>query len=378
VITTALVVSLLAAAPETGPIKIGVVAPLTGGSAVMGQALRNGTLLAVETLNAKGGVLGRKLELVEADDEANPDKGAQAVRDLAAKGVVAIVGPANTGVANKMAPVANQLKVPNIVAAATGSTVNELFGEAKPNFVFRLAASDAIQSRMMVTEAFAARRRTKVALLSDETPYGKGGKAKVEALLEARGAKAVYAGTFKVGDTDMTAQVTAARAAGAEVLFLYALAVEDAAVVRSAEKIGWKPEIIGTWQLCTASFLTGAGAAGDGAVMPQTFIERGVTEPVQVAFVEAYRKRFAVPNLGMAPAAAQGYDAVFLLVEAMAQAKSADPLKLRAALEDLQDTYVGATGEYFAPWSPDDHEAVTPANVRWGKVKDGAVVPDIR
>jgi branched-chain amino acid transport system substrate-binding protein len=379
VITTSLLVALLAAAPEAGPIKLGLVSPLTGGVAVMGQSLRNGALLACETINAKGGVLGRPLQLVEIDDEASPAKGAQAAKDLVQRdGVAAIVGPFNTGVANAMAPVVNQLKVPDVVAAATGSKVNELFGEAKPNFVFRLAASDAIQSKMMVTEAFAARHRTKVALLTDDTPYGLGGKARLEALLEARGAKAVFAGTFKVGDTDMTALVSAAKAAGAEVLFLYGLSAEDAAVVRAAEKLGWKPEILGSWQLAGPAFLAAAGPAGNGAVMPLTFIEAGVSEPVQVAFVQAYRKRFAVASLGLAPAAAQGYDAVHLLAEAIAQAKSADPLKIQAALEDLQSTYVGVTGEYFAPWSSDDHEAVTPANVRWGKVQDGAVVPDVR
>lgn len=378
-VSPALLAALVLAAPGGAPIPVGFVGPLTGGSAALGQSLRNGARLAVEELNGKGGVLGRPLLLVEADDEAKPDKGAAAARELVEKhGVVALVGPGNTGVANAVGAVANQLRVPNVCPSATGSKVNELFADGPLNFVFRLAASDAVQARMMVTEAFAARGRSRAAILADESPYGTQGRARVEALLAARGATPVSIGTFKVGDTDMGAQVKAARAAGADVILLYALGAEAAAVARAIGALGWKVEIIGTWNLANPVFLSSAGPAGDGAVMPQTFLEAAAHEPAQRAFVEAYRKRYAVARVDLAPAAAQAYDAVKLLALAIAQAKATDGIKVRAALENLDGTYHGATGEYFGPWSDEDHEAVTSANVRWGRVKDGAVVPDER
>ena len=378
-VISALLTALALAAPGGGPIPVGFVGPLSGGSAALGLSLRNGARLAVEELNARGGVLGRPLALVEADDEASPDRGAAAARELVEKrGAVALIGPANTGVANAVGPVANQLRVPNLCPSATGSKVNELFADGPLNFVFRLAASDAVQARMMVTEAFAARGRSRAAILADESPYGAQGRARVEALLEARGAKAVSVGAFKVGDTDMSAQVKAAKAAGADVILLYALGAEAAAVARAVGALGWKVEIIGTWNLANPVFLSTAGPAGNGAVMPQTFVEAAAHEPAQRAFVDAYRKRYAVAHVDLAPAAAQAYDAVKLLAMAMAQAKSTDAIKVRAALENLAGTYHGATGEYFGPWSDDDHEAVTSANVRWGRVKDGAVVLDER
>jgi branched-chain amino acid transport system substrate-binding protein len=242
--------------------------------------------------------------------------------------------------------------------------------------VFRLAASDAVQANMMVTEAFAARGKTKVGLLCDESPYGAQGRERVEALIARRGLKTVSVGTFKVGATDMTAQVTAARSAGADILLLYALGAEAAAVARSLEKIGWRIPIIGTWSLSNPAFLAGAGPFGEGAITPQTFIEAGASEPAQLKFIEAYRKRYATPHVDMGPAAAQAYDAVHLLALAIAQAGTTDGPKVKAALEDLKASYVGATGSYFLPWRSDDHEAVTPANVVWGRVKAGAVVPD--
>jgi branched-chain amino acid transport system substrate-binding protein len=368
--------ALLTASPEAGPIKIGGYYPLTGGSAAMGTALRNGAHLAAEEVNAAGGVLGRKVVIVDADDEGKPDKGAQIVKDFADKErVVAILGPGNTGVANVSTGIANERHIPQIIPCATGNKVNELFKEAPQNYVFRLAASDIIQSQMMVTEAFAARGRRRPAILSDETPYGAQGRARLVALLEQRGVKPVYEGTLKVGEKDMTAHVKAARDASADVLLLYALGNEGAAVARSLEKIGWKPEIIGTWILSSAAFTKAAGPFGEGTVIPQTFIESGVTDPTQLRFIESYRKAYGTAHIEPAPAAAQGYDALHLLALAIRQAGTTEGPKVKAALEDIKDSFVGATGEYFKPWSSGDHEAVTPANVVWGMVKEGGVVP---
>ena len=120
-VISALLAALAVAAPAGPPIPVGFVGPLTGGSAALGQSLRNGARLAVEELNAKGGVLGRPLLLLEADDEATPDKGAAAARALVERqGAVALVGPGNTGVANAVGQVANQLRVPNVCPSATG------------------------------------------------------------------------------------------------------------------------------------------------------------------------------------------------------------------------------------------------------------------
>jgi branched-chain amino acid transport system substrate-binding protein len=343
----------------------------------MGISMRDGAQLAVDEVNAAGGVLGRPLALVAVDDEAKPDKGAQAVKDLVEKErVVALVGPGNTGVANASTQLANERHLPHVVSAATGNPVNELFAKSPDNYVFRLAASDAIQSEMLVTEAFVARGLKKVALLCDDSPYGTQGRARVEALVAKRGSALAYVGTFKVGDVDMTAQLAAAKAAGAEGLLLYALGAEDAMIARSLEKLGWRVPMIGTWQLCNPANLTRAGPYGEGATMPQTFIEVGASEPKQLAFVAAFRKRFGVEHVAMAPSAAQSYDAVHLLALAMKQAGTTDGPKVKAAMEALEGTYDGATGSYDAPWRPDDHEAVTQGNVVWGMVKNGAVVPD--
>jgi branched-chain amino acid transport system substrate-binding protein len=370
------VLLVAAAAGEGGAIKIGTHLPLSGYAASIGQAESRGLHLAADEINAAGGVLGRQVALIDGDDEGRPEKGAQLVRDLIDKEhVVALLGPHNTVVANETARIANERRIPMIIPGATGNKVNELFAEFPQNYVFRIAPSEALQTEMMATEAFVARGYTKAAVIYDDTPFGKGGRASLERLMAKQELKPVYAGSFKIGEADMTPKLRDARTAGAEVTLFYGLAPDAINLVRALEKLRWRPPVMGPWNLCNPVFLSKAGSFADGTLMPQTFIEERATEPEQLKFIGAYRKRYSSPHVEMAPAVAQSYDAVQLLAIAMRQAGTTDGPKVKAALEGLKGTYQGATGTYFLPWRPDDHEAITRGAVVWGTVKSGKVVP---
>ena len=367
--------ALLFAAPEQGELRIGSYSALSGSSAPMGLAQHSGAVLAAEELNAEGGVLGRKVVILDGDDEASAERGQAVVRELIeAKRVHAIIGPANAASANATVELTNRAHVPHIVCASAGAVVNELFERFPQNYVFRLAAGDAIQSKMMVTEAFAVRHKRRPAILADETPYGQNGLARLKKLLADREVTPVYEAKLRIGEQDMVPHVSAARAAGADILLLYTLGGEAAQVARGLEKIGWRAELIGTWTLSFPVFLNHAGPYGEGAIFPQTFIEAGAEEPEQRAFIAHYKKRWSLATIETAPAAAQAYDAVRLLALAFEQAGTTDGDRVRVALENLDQAYRGATGEYYRPWIPDDHEAVTPANVVWGMAKEGRVV----
>jgi branched-chain amino acid transport system substrate-binding protein len=375
---TALIACLavLAAGADGGAIKVGGYYPLTGSYAATGIVMRNAAQLAAAEINAAGGVLGKKLVILDGDDQTKAATGAQVVKDFVEKEhVVGIIGPANTHVAEASTSTANERHVPHIVSNAVGNKVNELFKDHPQNYVFRLAASEQVQSHMIVTEAFAARGRRKPAILHDDAAHGMGASARLKALLAQRGVTPVYDGALKVGEKDATAHVQAARDAGADVILLFAFAKEGATVTRALEKIGWKPEIIGSSSLSSSDFTKASGPYGEGTLIPQTVIETDASEPAAVHFFEAYRKAYATANVEPAPGAAQTYDAVHLLARAIQQAGSTDGAKIKAALEDLGKQYDGATGEYFKPWSADDHEAVSPANMVWGMIKDGRVVP---
>lgn len=375
---TPLTMMLLSAAvtADAGPIRIGTHLPLSGHSGPIGQCLSKGLHLAADEINAAGGVLGRKIALVDADDEGKPEKGGEVVRNLLDKEqVVALLGPHNTAVANVTSRIANEHRVPMIIPGSTGCKVNELFAQFPQNYVFRISPSEAIQTQMMVTEVFAARGFTKVAIVHDETPFGTGGRTRLEALMAQDEMKPVQAASFKIGAADMGPQVSAAKAAGAEAILFYGLAPDAAVLVRSLEKIGWHVPVLAPWNLCSSVFLDKAGPFAEGTVIPQTFIQEKATEPKQLAFIEAYRKRYGTSQLEMGPAVAQAYDAVHLLARAIQQAGTTDGPKVKAALEGLKGTYSGATGSYFLPWRPNDHEAITRGNVIWGIVQGGKVVP---
>lgn len=169
------------------PIKIGVSGPFTGGSAPMGVSMRDGVKLAVNEINAAGGVLGRKLEVVERDDEAKNERGVQIAQELINKErVVATVGYINTGVALASQRFYQQAQIPVMNNVATGSVVTQQFATQPMNFIFRNSASDAIQSQMIVDEAIGRRGFKKVAILADSTNYGQLGRADLEKALEKK------------------------------------------------------------------------------------------------------------------------------------------------------------------------------------------------
>jgi branched-chain amino acid transport system substrate-binding protein len=371
-----LVFALIAAGSVQAQVRVGLFGPMIGGSAQMGTSMRNGARLAVEQINAAGGVLGQEIELIERDDEASPDKGMRVVRDLIDKEkVVAVLGPINTAVADASVGYGNEKHVPFIVNVSTGAKVNELFAQSPQNYVFRLAANDVVQTEMIVRQAIDVRLHRSPAILCDDTGYGKSGLEKLLAALARRGIKPVYVGSFKLKDTDMTSQLRAARAAGADVLFSYGIGPELAAVALSKQRMGWSVDFLGSWTLGMEVFRNIAGPAAEGTTMPQTFIEASARTTRERTFIKEYETRFSEAPMVSAPSAAQGYDSVFLLKLAIEQAGNTDGAAIKAALEDLRKTYDGVTGKYVKPYSSKDHEGIKESHVLLGRVKKGQLVP---
>jgi branched-chain amino acid transport system substrate-binding protein len=365
--------SMTAMAAE--PIKIGVSGPFTAGSAPMGISMRDGVRLAVNEINAKGGVLGRKIELVERDDEAKNERGVQIAQELINKEhVVATVGFINTGVALGSQRFYQQAKIPVMNNVATGSIVTKQFADQPENYVFRNSANDTIQSTMIAEEAI-RRGFKKVAILADSTNYGQLGRADLEKVLEKKGVKPVAVEKYNIGDVDMTAQLLRAKQAGADVVLTYGIGPELAQIANGMQKLGWKTPIVGSWTLAMANFVDNAGKNGEGTRMPQTFIQNPDT-PKRKAFIDAYVKAYNPPGGRMpsAVSAAQGYDSIYLLAAAIHQAGSTEGPKIAAALEDLKTPVEGVVTTYNKPYSKTDHEAINFENTKFGEVQGGRVV----
>lgn len=360
------------------PIKIGLSGPFTGGSAPMGVSMRDGVKLAAAEINAKGGVLGRQIQLIERDDEAKNERGVQVAQELIFKEkVVATVGFINTGVALSAQRFYQEAKIPVMNNVATGSLVTKQFlpPQHLNNYIFRNAANDTIQSAMIVEEAIGKRKMTKVAILADSTNYGQLGKDDLEKALEKKGITAVAVEKFNIKDVDMTAQLLKAKQAGAQAILTYGIGPELAQIANGMEKLNWKVPMIGSWTLSMANFIDNAGKNGNGAVMPQTFIQESST-PKRNAFIAAYLKAYD-PKDGRIPSpvsAAQGYDSVYLLAAAFKQAGTTDGPKVREALENLKGKVEGVVASYDKPFSTTDHEAIKMGMPVMGEVKDGVII----
>src|SRR5450830_1253814 len=370
------VLSWSTAGMAADPIKIGVSGPFTGGSAPMGVSMRDGVKLAVADINAKGGVLGRQLQMVERDDEAKPERGVQIAQELINKEkVVATVGFINTGVALASQRFYQEAKIPVIDNVATGSIITKQFADQPENYIFRNSANDQIQSHMIVREAVDNRKFKKVAILADSTNYGQLGREDLEKVLASRSMKAVAVEKYNIKDVDMTAQLLKAKQAGADVVLTYGIGTELAQIANGMEKLGWKVPMVGSWTLSMGNFIDNAGKNGDGTRMPQTFIQEP-SNAKRKAFIDAYVKAYNPPG-GRMPSpvsAAQGYDSIYLLAAAIKQAGSTDGQKILAALENLNEHVDGVVTSYNKPFSKTDHEAIDFKNTVFGEVKGGHVI----
>lgn len=359
-------------------IKIGVTGPYTGGSSSMGVSMREGVKIAIEEINKNGGVLGAKLVAVERDDEAKNERGVQIAEELINKEkVVATVGFINTGVALASQRLYEEAKIPVMNNVATGSIVTKQFlpPEFPDNYIFRNSANDSIQAPMIVEEAITRRKFTKVAILADSTNYGQLGKDDLTKALAAKNITPVAVEKFNIKDVDMTAQLLKAKEAGAEVILTYGIGPELAQIANGMTKLGWKVPMIGSWTLSMSNFIDNAGPGGEGARMPETFIQEPNTQK-RKAFIDAYLKHVKPKNgrIESPVSAAQAYDSIYLLAAAIKQAGSTDGKKIKDALENLQDKVEGVVTVYNKPFNKDDHEAITLNIPVFGEVKGGKVV----
>ena len=368
-------------------VKIALTGPFSGGSAPMGTSARDGSKLAIAEINAAGGIQvgGKKMkiEIIERDDEAKNERGALIAQELAAMSDLSgVIGTVNTGVCMAGDKHLQEKGVTKIICPAAGSASMTQWSKAgvKDLSIFRFAAHDGIQAAMVVEEAI-NRKFTKVAVVFDSTNYGVSGRDDMLDQIKKQGNKltVVAQEKFNIGDKDMTAQLLRAKSAGAEAILIWGIGPELAAISNGEAKIGMKAPLIGGWTLSMSNYIDNAGKNGNGTLMPQTFIEEPIT-PKAKAFIDGYHKTFKVGRIPSPVAAAQGYDAVYLLAAAVKQAGSTDTHKVKEALEDLKEPVQGVIATWNHPytkWDPADvttHEAFRREQTVMGMVKDGHVV----
>lgn len=357
---------------QAGPtIKVGVIGPFSGPSSDFGTQMLEGMQLAFEEINAVGGYMGRAYTLVVRDDQATPDIGLKAAQEMVDAGVVATLGYCNTGVAALSLDVFQNAKLPLVIPCATGSPLTAKF-PAPQSYIFRTSARDAIQAPFVIND-IVRRGWTRVAVFADTTGYGEAGLKDVQTALDAHALKPVYVARFPLGVKDLQSDLGAAREAGADVVFSYTVGVENAVIANGRKMLKWNVPQVGAWPLSFPFFIQGAKDAADGAMMAQTFIAEPSNER-RASFLSAYKRKYQKP-LTVPMAAAQGYDAAYLLAFALLGIRDGNLTgpAVKAALENMGRVYYGVVATYERPFSANDKDAITENMLVMGKVVNGAV-----
>jgi branched-chain amino acid transport system substrate-binding protein len=356
---------------------MGVVAAMSGQSAKSGEAIVRGLSVALDEINAKGGVLGKKIELLVRDDESNPAKGVLAARELVQREkVAALFGGLDTPVSLAIVPFVNQSKVPFMGVWAAGTPITK--NGAKENYVFRVSAVDEIVDIALVDYAVRKHKSKKPGMILINNPWGESNEKGLRAALAAKKMPFAAIEKFETNDVDVVPQLTRLRQAGADVLFLVANVAPSAQVVKSLDRMGWDVPIVSHWGPAGGRFSELAGPSGARVHFIQTFTFTGKLAPKGEAVLAALKKKYpqikSLADVTPAVGIANAYDAMHLTALAIGKAGSADGPKVRQGFFAI-DRYEGLIKTYEKPFTPAKHDALSSEDYIFTYFKDGQILP---
>jgi len=326
-------------APAAGnTVKIAFLGALTGDVAMFGKPTLEGMKMAAEEINAAGGVVGKKIEIVEADDRGDKQEGASVTQKFISRdNVVAIVGDPTTGITKVAAPIAQKAGVVLLSAGSTGPGVVEI-----GDFVFRDTLLDSIAIPACIGYFAHGLNFKKVAIVtSDNNDYSVGlSQTFRDAAAKVKELSIVADEKIKDGDKDFSAQITNIKAKGPDVILFSGYYTEGALIMKEARKQGLTCPTFGGDGLFSPKFIELGGSAVEGSMVALGFSPEQAS-PQTAKFIEAFKARHggALPGLFDA----QGYDGVMLLADAIKRANSADPKLFKDALAKTRN-FEGVSG----------------------------------
>jgi branched-chain amino acid transport system substrate-binding protein len=349
-------------ASAADPVKIGLSAAFSGPNAAAGEAMQRGADLALEEINAAGGVLGRQLALVIRDNEHKLDRGVAQTRELIEReGCAAILGSQGSFIGIAVIDTIHELKVPWFALAVGGVGIIE--NKRQPNYMFRVATNDREVAKFLVNYGLDKAGAKRFAVLNEDTGWGVPAIADLQAALKSRNLEPVSVDKMKVGDSDFTPQMLRAKNAGADTVLTFANTVEVANALKAGNKMGYKPKIISAWALASSTFPSLAGPLTDGVMVMQTFTFVENKRPQAIALfnrlTDKYKNVKDAMEVPFPSFLGNSFDATHMIALAIKKAQSTEGSKLQAALEDLGN-YDGLVKTYSNPFSPSDHEALGP------------------
>lgn len=356
---------------------IGNSSATTGPAAFGGQSIKMGAEIAIDEINAMGGVLSKQLTFVQYDDAGAPPRGVDNTRRIAlADKCVAVLGGYHSTVAVAQAEPVNEIGIPYVGVLAANTKAIE--NGRSPNFMFRVSAKDKWVARFLVDQALKASKTGKIAFFYENTGWGNGALPDVKDAMAKAGKELVAAETFNWADQDMSAQVIRARDAGADLALFWALDREGNQLLRSMDKVGWKPTVIGAWGIA-GNLGELAGPLANGVEVIQTYTFMGAMDPKKQALWDKVKTKYGLKDpteIKMGSGVANAYDAVYIIAKAIEKAGSYDWEKVRQALYTVN--YDGLVAEYkpaFDLSDPERQDAILPKYYKLTVWVDGKLLP---
>ena len=350
-------------------IKIGAILSVTGPASFLGAPEAKTLEMLVEDINAKGGIIGKKVELVVKDSGGSPEKTVSFAKQLIEEEkVFAIIGPSTSGETMAIKNVAEEGKTLLISCAAAEVIVNPL-----AKYVFKVAPKDSYAA-VKIFQQMKKMKISRIGVLSSNTGFGKAGKEQLEKLAPEHGIQIVVNEVYDKSATDLTAEVTKLKAAGIQAIVNWSIEPAQAIVIKNARQMGMTVPIFQSHGFANIQYAKAAGAAAEGVIFPASRLvvadelpDKNHQKPVIMAYKKAYEAKYGedVSTFG-----GHAYDALTLLARAIREAGD-NREKVRSSLENIRN-FIGTAGIFN--FSPTDHNGLDIDAFAMLTVKDGKFV----
>ena len=328
-----------------GPVKIGVVGPHVGPIAWLGEFQKKGVTLAADDINAAGGILGQKVELIFGNDAATPATSVATVKKLIySDKVCAIVGPINSSCSIAVGPVVTEAKVPIF-----SNTLSPKVTEAKSPYVLRTRATDEYNFEGVIDYLVNDRKYTKFAVVHDQTDFGMSGKEIILGHLSKFNIKPVTVEAVNVEDKDFSGQLLKIKNSGAECMIVNTLSMTVGLMIKQKIQLGMdKIVLAGAMGVENIYLPKSAGAIEnpkniEGVIFTALTPCGSMKDPKTAEFCSRFKAKWgAEPST--AGSEGSDYDAVYIIKAAIEKTKSLDPTEIAKAVKTFN--YHGSCGTY--------------------------------
>jgi branched-chain amino acid transport system substrate-binding protein len=357
------------AANESKPIKIGAIFSVTGAASYLGAPESKTAQMVANRINASGGVLGRKVELVLKDSAGSPEKAVSFAKQLIEEEkVLAIMGPSTSGETMQIKPLCIENNMLLLSCAAAESIVNPV-----SKYVFKVAPKDS-QAVVWIYRTMKEKGISKIGVVSSTDGFGVAGEKQLQDLAKPEGIEILISETYGPQDTDLTAQLTKVKSkGGVQAVVNWSIVPAQSIVSKNMKQIGLEVPLFQSHGFANRKYVEQAGLAAEGTLFPASRIivaeELAESHP-QKKVVTAYKQDYeTMYKEDVSTFGGHAYDAMMIVVEALKRAGSADREKVRDAIENLKG-FVGTAGVFN--FSPTDHtgldmDAFEMVTVRGGK-----------